>query len=349
MTAVSIAINNYNYGAYVGEAIDSALAQDHRDLEVLVVDDGSTDDSWQVISQRLARHPHRLRAIRTENGGQGAAYNLGFAQTRGTWLLFLDADDLLDADAVSRCLAAARDEVSKLQFPLRLVDRAGRPLGGSVPYTHHSGDLSSLVRRFGHYAGPPASGNLYRRSAIAPYFPLPAARWMHSADTVPFVTSALHGQVLTLPHALGSYRIHNPVNRSEGVFGNMQRTRAHALSVEAGRQQAVAELIAERSGIELQRPLQPLPWTFRLRAASWRFDGAAHPYPQDSAGSILRAQWRSLRNWPGYRAHERLALMAAVAAILLSPRPLAARLHAQGMAIGGARRLMQRLAGRAAR
>ena len=93
---VSIVINNYNYARYLGDAIDSALAQTWHPLEVIVVDDGSTDDSWSVIQ----RYGERVRAMRQPNGGQGAAYNAGFAASRGEWVLFLDADDLLDVDAL---------------------------------------------------------------------------------------------------------------------------------------------------------------------------------------------------------------------------------------------------------
>jgi glycosyltransferase involved in cell wall biosynthesis len=166
---VSIVINCFNYGRYVGTAIDSALAQSHTPCEVVVVDDGSTDDSWGVIQG----YGTRVQALRQANGGQGAAYNTGFAACTGQWVLFLDADDVLDPQALQKCLAAARDDTAKVQFLLRTIGPDGQPLGGVVPYITHQGDVSAIARRYGSYAGPPASGNLYRRTAIERYLPMP--------------------------------------------------------------------------------------------------------------------------------------------------------------------------------
>src|SRR5882757_8265902 len=88
-TLVSVIINNYNYGRFLGAAIGSALDQDHPAVEVVVVDDGSTDDSRAII----AGYGDRLVAVLKHNGGQGSAFNAGVAASRGEILCFLDADD----------------------------------------------------------------------------------------------------------------------------------------------------------------------------------------------------------------------------------------------------------------
>lgn len=85
---VSVVIPALNAEAFVGEAIESVLAQDHRPIEVIVVDDGSTDRTAAVA----LRYPAEV--LRQENGGQAAARNAGVAAARGTLVSFLDADDV---------------------------------------------------------------------------------------------------------------------------------------------------------------------------------------------------------------------------------------------------------------
>jgi len=87
---VSILINNYNYGRFLGKAIESALRQTYKNIEVIVVDDGSTDHSSEVI----AKYAGSIIAIEKENGGQPTAFNAGFARSQGDIVCFLDADDL---------------------------------------------------------------------------------------------------------------------------------------------------------------------------------------------------------------------------------------------------------------
>ncbi len=93
----SIVIPAYNYERYVAQAIESALAQDDPDVEVIVVDDGSTDGTGE-IAQHFGDRIHYIRRV---NGGLPAARNTGITAARGKFLVFLDADDLLVPTAVS--------------------------------------------------------------------------------------------------------------------------------------------------------------------------------------------------------------------------------------------------------
>jgi glycosyltransferase involved in cell wall biosynthesis len=89
--SVSLVIATFNHARFLGEALDSAAAQTLKSVEIVVVDDGSTDDTPAV----LARYAGRVRVIRQPNRGLAAARNTGLAASRGTYVSFLDADDVL--------------------------------------------------------------------------------------------------------------------------------------------------------------------------------------------------------------------------------------------------------------
>jgi glycosyltransferase involved in cell wall biosynthesis len=94
---VSVIIPCHNAAQFVGEAIESVLAQEWLHTDLIVVDDASTDDSWEVIE----RYGPCIQALRlAENGGAAHARNRGAALSRGRWLMFLDADDRLSPDAL---------------------------------------------------------------------------------------------------------------------------------------------------------------------------------------------------------------------------------------------------------
>ena len=77
---VSILVSNYNYGGFVAAAIESALAQTYTNCEIIVVDDGSTDSSREIINQFAGR----IVPVFKSNGGQASAFNAGFARARGS-------------------------------------------------------------------------------------------------------------------------------------------------------------------------------------------------------------------------------------------------------------------------
>src|SRR3972149_614140 len=91
MPKVSVIIPSYNRADCVCDAIDSVLAQTYRDFETIVVDDGSTDETLQV----LRNYRNDIRCLRRENGGAGAARNLGILSASGDYVAFLDSDDIM--------------------------------------------------------------------------------------------------------------------------------------------------------------------------------------------------------------------------------------------------------------
>jgi glycosyltransferase involved in cell wall biosynthesis len=211
----SIVITSFNYAAYLPAAIDSALAQSYPDSELIIVDDGSTDGTEQVIR----RYEQQVQVVRQAGAGQVAAYNAGLERVRGEIVIFLDADDLLHPHALARIAAAFTPEVVKVQYRLRLIDRDGRPRGGAIPRSMQQGDLSALVRRGRLCHSPPGSGNAYRVSALRRLAPFPVCeRDRYGADFFAINGSPLLGQVKTCNEVLGSYRVHD--SAQGGFFGN---------------------------------------------------------------------------------------------------------------------------------
>ena len=313
---VSILICSYNYAAFVGQTIDSALRQTWPRVEVVVVDDGSTDGSWSVISA----YGERIKAIRQVNGGQGAAYNTCIANSSGQWLIYLDCDDLLDPDCIERCMAQVRDGVNKVAFQMRVVDAQGHDSGNIIPYTMHVGDVQPILRVFGHYGGPPGSGNLYRRSAVEKHFPLDVGVWPMCADTVPFVAAACGGTVQAVMQPLGCYRVHKRANKSLGLFGNVLGSLRETLVLDDERRLQAMAMVAADLPFAPPARLLPTPTLARARIISWKIDRPDHPYVGDSRASLLQLAAQSTRAWPGYTLLDRMALLTWAAALLYLPR-----------------------------
>jgi glycosyltransferase involved in cell wall biosynthesis len=203
-----VVLNNYNYGRFLSDAIDSALAQTHRPLEVVVLDDGSTDQSREVI----AGYGGRIVPVLQENGGMGAALNNGFAASRGEVVIFLDSDDVLLPTAVERAVALLREPgVVKVHWAQHEVDGRGRPTGGLMPNAPlPEGDLREVVIREGPWGGngSPTSGNAWLRRFLERVLPMPAAELRRHADSYLNTLACLAGIVRRIDEPQGLYRVH---------------------------------------------------------------------------------------------------------------------------------------------
>ncbi|GAB2633363.1 glycosyltransferase family 2 protein [Belliella aquatica] len=98
---VSIIIPVYNKAAFVRETLDSALVQTYLNTEIILVDDGSTDGSFEILQEYYQKHPDKIVLIDQENQGVSAATNKGIQAARGEYIQFLDADDLLSSDKIA--------------------------------------------------------------------------------------------------------------------------------------------------------------------------------------------------------------------------------------------------------
>jgi glycosyltransferase involved in cell wall biosynthesis len=209
---VSIIITSFNYGRFLGEAIDSALSQTHPRTEVIVVDDGSTDNSRAVI----ASYGDRLIPVLKTNGGQASAFNAGFRVSQGEVVCFMDSDDSLHQRAIENAVAAFDDtRLVKVHWPLTAVDEHGREIGKFIPPRPLSeGDLRECVRQTGPegYVWPPTTGNAWARSFLYHIFPMPEAEYTTCADFYLAALAPLFGPVKRLMDPQGVWRLHGHNN-----------------------------------------------------------------------------------------------------------------------------------------
>ena len=111
--AISVMIPVYNSESFLRRCVDSATAQTFRDIEILLIDDGSTDSSGQLCDA-LARTDNRIRVIHRKNGGVADARNTGLDHARGEYLIFLDSDDYIDADMLETLYGLALKYETKI-------------------------------------------------------------------------------------------------------------------------------------------------------------------------------------------------------------------------------------------
>jgi glycosyltransferase involved in cell wall biosynthesis len=289
---LSVIIANHNYCDFVGAAIESALAVDWSDKEVIVVDDESTDDSRGVIEGFSGR----VTAYFRSKSNQLGAHRFGFERSTGDVIIFLDSDDLLEPEVMKEVAKVWRPGVSKVQFRMNLIDAAGAQLGSAIPQFPPQDDPEKLRRgylRTTAYTTPPGSGNTYSRDFVRVAFAVPSA--IPQSDAVLLTLAPILGDVLTLRKPLARYRIHPA---SYGGMGSLDavkfRTRLEQ-DVERGRLLAT---VSQRLGLPAPRNLVGRsPNHLQYRLASYLIEPTAHPFPGDTLLVLFcRLVWSATRS-----------------------------------------------------
>jgi glycosyltransferase involved in cell wall biosynthesis len=211
ISLASIIINNYNYGIFLKESIDSALNQNYAETEVIVVDDGSTDDSRRII----ASYGNQIVPVLKENGGQASAFNAGFAVSRGEVIIFLDSDDALLPTAVDWAVQLfEKSQPTKVHWPLWVIDEHSKKTGRTWPDGNlPEGDLRETVIRYGPSSSysPPTSGNAWARSFLAKVLPVPDD-YKLCADDYLYALAPAFGLIKRISEPQGFYRVHGKNN-----------------------------------------------------------------------------------------------------------------------------------------
>lgn len=316
---VSVVINNHNYEVFVREAINSVLAQDYPDVETIVVDDCSTDASAEAI----ASYGDRLTFCRhADNSGQAAAINSGVALASGEIVMFLDADDFLYPDAVSRVVAAWHDDTAQLQARLDLVDVNGikEDVFPAGEILFEDGDVKPLLARKGRFQTTVTSGLAFSRDVLRRMLPIPHKDFKQGADGFLVTVAPLYGAVVSVEASIGGYRRHGQNHSSfQASMGKRARWR---LTHDEMRYKAL-RVHAERRGLTIAGdPGKHDPVHLEQRLVSLCFDADAHAYPEDSRHHLglagLRAAFSSSSSTP-----RRLVYAGMFLAAGLAPAPLA--------------------------
>jgi glycosyltransferase involved in cell wall biosynthesis len=218
----SIIISSHNYGRFLGQAIDSALDQSYPQTEVIVVDDGSLDNSREVI----AGYGSRILPLLKNNEGQASAWNAGFALSRGDAIFFLDSDDVLLPGAVDRAMPFFQDAgVARVHWPLWLIDERGAKTSVEPRDTLPEGDLRAAVLRAGAdgYTWPATSGNAWARTFLAGVLPMPEEEFKTSPDIYLSAIVPLFGRIQRVLEPQSCWRIHGQNNCGSQSFDERLR------------------------------------------------------------------------------------------------------------------------------
>ena len=321
---VSIVVNNYNYARFLHRSVGSALAQTYPHVEVVVVDDASTDGSQEIIHSFGQRVTPVLKVV---NAGHGAAFNSGFAASRGEIVLFLDADDYLYPRAVDFAVREFAPGVAKVQFRLDLVDAAGR-IVDSFPAPElqfDEGDVVPLLLSTGRYEGTVTAGNAFSRHALDAILPMPEERFRQGADGYVSTLAPLFGTVKSIEERLGAYVQHG-ANHGHFEMKLTQRLRWR-LEHDAARHEALRAKAAELGLRAHPEPGLCDPFHLENRIASLCLDPANHPMPADLRLSLaLRGAWAVRRSRLPKR--RRAVLAAWFLCLGMLPRTAAAHVAA---------------------
>jgi glycosyltransferase involved in cell wall biosynthesis len=312
----TIVINNYNYGRFVASAIDSALAQDWPHKEIIVVDDGSTDDSRAIISS----YGTKVLSFFKENGGQTSAVNLALRHATGDPIFILDSDDILLPNALTTVISAWYHGISKMQFPMITIREDGSDAGSIYPNfsakqtperVRHSIALVSF------YWSSPTSGNAWSRDFLKEVFPLPED--MRFFDGYLSALTAFFGDVVTLTTPLAKYRINTSnfwtKNFSPKLIADTADEQA-AITAKANR------FLADKFGTPPLDHRRDFAYMMKQIVVKKFLPAQCN----DTWPTVFRLSCRSIVKNPNFSAKTKLLLAAWFLSVFATPKPIAIRI-----------------------
>jgi glycosyltransferase involved in cell wall biosynthesis len=303
---LSIIIINYNYARFLKYSIDSALAQDWPNKEVIVVDDCSTDHSREVIG---AYGNQVIAVLQAQNGGHGAGMNAGFLRSKGDIVIFLDADDYLYPNALRRISESQSPGAAQYQYRLDLVGADGRILDTYPPKEFHweDGDVTGALLTRGRYATTVTSGLAFSRSTLSSIMPMDGQAFRQGGDGYLVTTAPFYGSVITIDEILGAYRQHGTNHSQFGTaIGPCVRWR---MDHDRMRYAALVSH-AQRTGRKPHRDLwQNDPFHLEGRMASLLLSPKEHPESGDTRRAIAKCGLAACHSLPMSQKRREVMMM----------------------------------------
>jgi glycosyltransferase involved in cell wall biosynthesis len=315
---ISIVITNYNFGSYVGEAISSALEPRWADKEIIVVDDGSTDDSRAVIES----FGDSVQRLYKANGGQPSATNVAFPLITGDIVFFLDSDDLLLPRAAEVVVATWDDKTVKVQFPSILIDHAGSDTGKIWPHFHrpYAPELvRSALLRTARYPTSATSGNAFSYRFLEQLFPIPED--LKGFDSYVCMTAPFYGDVKTVTEPLGKFRIHGKNSWSQLEW---QPDKLFFYIDQEFRRDAFVRDWAANLGLTVNPASLRSDYIHLMhRVGCKRIFPTAYPFPRDSMAALVGDGIKAVAADPFLGCKAKLVLAAWFVIAGLAPHRLA--------------------------
>ena len=251
---VSVLIANYNYAQYLPATLDSLLTQTYANWEAVVLDDGSTDGSADVVRAYAARDS-RVRLVEQPNAGQNAAVNACYRELRGDVICLLDSDDVFRPNKLACVLTAFRrqPDCGVVTHYAEVVDGDGKPLGVTLNSRLDHGWLApTAFGRGGCVYVPTTSCMSFRREVVDLLMPMPAEQ-QRDADGYLGMAAQFLSPFATIDERLSGYRVHG--SNMGGLTEPTPKRLQYELSLILGRTKTLTAFVANHFGEGVSRRL----------------------------------------------------------------------------------------------
>ena len=321
LPAVTVIINNYNYASFICQSIDSSLNQTYPHVEVVVVDDGSKDNSADLIRS----YGDRIIPVIKPNGGQASAMNAGFNVSHGDLVIFLDADDYLYPHAVETIVGAWQPGAVEIQSRLESVNIEGTyiDLYPALEIKFDQGNVCPLLLTKGRYNCTITSGNCFARSVLEQILPIPEPEFRVSADGYLVTVAPFYGNVIAVETPIGARRKHGNnlwASSGSGVKVEQFRQSFHhdflrykylkSTAMQLG--QSVCPQIERRDYLHVQD-----------RLVSLRSESQSHPVSDDTGPSLALSGFWAIWSYSTFRWKRKCILSLWFLWVGLAPQPWA--------------------------